>query len=808
MADPKRRSRASAPRRAASSGGSGNRSTTARSGRSGKPRSKAGTFFKRVGFTLLILVLVLALAVGVAAIVFYNRTNLPDANKDFQTNTSFVYFNDSKTKLGSFSIQNRETIPYAQMPDSIKEAVVSAENRSFWQDKGISFQGIVRSAYTIARGGELQGGSTITQQYIKVLYLTQDRTMQRKFRELVLAVKMGKQVPKQEILAGDLNTIYFGRGAYGIQAASKSYFNTTADKLTIQQSAVLASIINNPSLFDPSNGTAARNRLLNRYRYVLDGMLEAGNITQSQHDSYYRELPTFPEVPINNRWGGTNGYLLKMVEQELLDDGFTDSQINGGGLKITTTFDPNAQRAAVAVGQQYQKIAGANAGSAKAKQLHAAIASVDATTGGVIALYGGNDDYIENTRNWATTARPAASTFKTYAAIAGMRNGFSLKSSLNGDTYTPDGDSVPIRNEFNEEYGTVTLQKAVEDSINTAFVDMVSQIHDGPSQVVKAANDAGVPKGDGWDLNNRIPLGVAEVSPLNQAAGYATLANDGKQVTPHVVAQVTDRNGKTLYTAKSPSKQTIEKDISHDVTYALENVVNEGTGTVVSDLGYPVAGKTGTNGVGDDITSAWFVAFTRQISTAVMFVAGDSGNADLDPYSAPDDATFFGGTYPAETWAAYMKVAMSGKTPEGFPDPDWVNLSGKHYGGSDRETVSDPTTASTQESTTDSAPTTSSTTTVTSAPTSATSSAPTTSRSTTTATSAPTSTHEPPTAAAPTTSRTTSQTTETSEPTRTRQTQTQETSTGRSTQGAEGGRGETRPATGEAGVSAGAQAGG
>ncbi|MDN6555767.1 MAG: penicillin-binding protein [Acidipropionibacterium acidipropionici] len=730
MADPKRRGRSGAPRRAASAGVSG------RSSR--RRRSRVATFFRRLGFTVLVLFLAMAVTIGVAAIVFYNRTNLPDPNKDFQTNTSFVYFHDGKSKMGSFSIQNRQTISYNEMPESIKDAVISAENRSFWEDKGISFEGIVRSAVAIARGGDVQGGSTITQQYIKVLYLTQDRTMQRKFRELVLAVKMGKQVPKQEILAGYLNTIYFGRGAYGIEAAAKAYFNVSASKLTVPQSAVLASVLNNPSLFDPSDGVAARNRLLNRYRYVLDGMLEAGNITQSQHDEYYRALPKFPEVPINNRWGGTNGYLLKMVEQELLNQGFTESQINGGGLRITTTFDVNAQKAAVAVGKQYQRTAGANAGAARAKQLHAAIASVDASSGGVIALYGGNDDYISNTRNWATTARPAASTFKTYAAIAGMRHGFSLRSSLNGDTFTPNGDSVPIRNEFNEEYGTVTLQKAVEDSINTAFVDMVSQIDNGPAQVVKAANDAGVPKGDGWDLNNRIPLGVAEVSPLNQAAGYATLANEGKRVDPHVVASVTDSSGRTLYTAKAPSQQTVEKDISHDVTYALENVVNEGTGTAVSDLGYPVAGKTGTNGVGDDITSAWFVAFTRQISTAVMFVAGDSGNADLDPYAAPGDPTFFGGTYPAQTWASYMRVAMSGKSPQGFPEPDWVNLSGHHYGGTDRKEVATPTQTAASAT---SAPT---TTPSSAPPSSATVTIPTTTTSTRT-TSAPTSsaaTHE------------------------------------------------------------------
>lgn len=688
MADPRRSggSGASAPRRAAGAGSGGRRAKRPAPRHGRKKGTPVGRFFKRLGFSLLILVLVLAIAAGLGAIVFYNRTQLPDPNKDFQTNTSFIYFNDSKSKLGSLSVQNRQTIGYDQMPASIKNAVVSAENRSFWQDQGISLGGIARAALTIARGGEMQGGSTITQQYIKVLYLSQDRTMQRKLKELVLAVKMGKQVPKEEILAGYLNTIYFGRGAYGIQAAAKSYFNVDASRLSVAQSAVLASILNNPALFDPSAGPKARERLLNRYRYVLDGMLESGSISQADHDESYKALPKFPEVPVNNRGAGTNGYLLKMVQDELLDRGFTDSQINGGGLKVTTTFDPAAQKAAVATGQKYKKQAGANAGKNGAKNLHPAIASVKVGTGEVLALYGG-DDYLASTRSWALTPRPAASTFKTYAVIAGMREGFSLRSSLNGDTFTPEGDKVPIRNEFSEQYGDVTLQKATEDSINTAFVDMMTQMHDGPQAMVKAANDAGVSKGSGWDLNNRMPLGVAEVSPLGQATGYATIANEGRYVPSHVVAKVTDANGKVLYNADTAGKQSVQKDIAHDTTYALENVVNEGTGTAVSKLGYPVAGKTGTNGVGDDITSAWFVAYTRQISTAVMYVAGDSGNADLDPYAAPGDATFFGGTYPARAWADYMKVAMKGKPSESFPKPDWVNLSGHHYGDTDREVV-------------------------------------------------------------------------------------------------------------------------
>lgn len=650
-----------------------------------RPRRGRHGKLKKFLWGMLVTILSLAIIAVIGVFVAYERTELPDPNHDFQTNTSFIYYRDG-SRLGSFSVQNRQSIPYESMPKDLRNAVVSAENRTFWTDPGISVKGMVRAAWAIARGGEMQGGSTITQQYIKVLYLSQERTMSRKFKELLLAVKMGKEVSKQDILAGYLNTIYFGRGAYGAQAAAKAFFYTDASKLTLSQSAVLAAVLNSPANFDPNGGVAARERLLQRYRYVLDGMLEAGNITQAQHDEAYRQLPKFPKVPDYNRWAGTDGYLMKMVHDELIARGFSDQQIKGGGLKVTTTLDRNDQKAAVAAGQKYKRIAGRNAGSKGAENLHPALASVDVKTGGVLAIYGG-DDYISNTRNWARTPRPSASTFKTYAAVAGMRHGFSLRSRLEGDAFTPDGDTTEVRNENNRNYGTVSMRRAIAKSINTAFVDMVSRMKDGPKDVVQAANAAGVPKGTGWDLNNRIALGTAEVSPLAQAGGYATIANDGKKATPHVVGKVVDQSGKVVYQAPKPSKQTIEADISHDASYALQSVVEEGTGRIVADFDHHVAGKTGTSGVGDGVTAAWFVAYTKQISTAVMFVAGDSGNENLDPYAREGATGFHGGDYPARTWRDYMETAMKGMPDESFADPDWVNLSGKHYGEAKRPEV-------------------------------------------------------------------------------------------------------------------------
>jgi membrane peptidoglycan carboxypeptidase len=642
-----------------------------------KPISRRRRVLFRLLQTLGILTVLAMLSACAIVFVGYRTTDRPDPNADFETATTFVYYNDGKAQLGTFAVQNRQPITFDEMPETMKQAVVAAENRTFWEDKGISLRGTIRAAWTIARGGELQGGSTITQQYIKILYLTSDRTLTRKFRELFLAYKINKEMSKQEILAGYLNTIYFGHGAYGLQAAAQAYFKEDAEDLNAKQAAFLTTVINNPSLYDPSEEQNAE-RILKRYRYVLTSMGEVGHLTPQQVADYSEKLPKFPKVKLNERYGGPKGFLLKMVERELSAAGFDESQIQGGGLKITTTFDKQAQKAAAEAAEKHTKQA-ADAVDRKARNLHAAIASVDVNTGEVLALYGG-PDYVENSRNWATTPRPAASTFKAYALAAGLEDGFSLNSTFNGNTFVPPGDSKTIRNEYSHQYGpAVSLTRATADSINTAFVDMVGQMSGGEKKVIETAEAVGAPKGPGWDdQGDRIPLGAAEVSPLDQASAFATFANEGVHVPHHVVKEVHDASGTLIYQARPDKDRAISSDVARDVTFALSTVVENGTGRRVQTLSRPVAGKTGTNGVtnakGKDIVnSAWFVGFTKQISTAVLYVAGDGGNSSLDKYARPGDSTFFGGTYPAMTWADYMSAATEGQRVIAFDSPAYVN---------------------------------------------------------------------------------------------------------------------------------------
>ena len=637
-----------------------------RGAKSAPKGSRAKRFWKRLGLTALVAFIVVGLS-GMGAFFFlYATTDLPDPNADFQTNTTFIYYRDGEEKLGSLAVQNRQTISYAEMPQLMKDAVVAAENRTFWEDPGFSVTGIARGAFSIATGGEVQGGSTITQQYIKILYLDSGQRLSRKVRELMLAIKMGRELPKEQILEGYLNTIYFGRGAYGIQAAARSFFLKDAKDLTLEEAAALAAILNNPAAFNPSGGEEKLEKLLGRYQYVLDGMLEMGAITQAEHDRAHPALPEFPEVPVNDRYGGWKGFLIKEVENELEEKGFSEAEIQGGGLQIITTLDKSMQAAAAKTGKEYpKKAAEAAAGDPDPADLHVAITSVDTATGGILALYGG-PDFVKNSRNWATTPRAAASTFKAFATVAGLRDGFGLNSVFNGNTFTPRGDSKTIRNEFSHQYGPVTLRRATADSINTAFVDMTEQMDDGANKVAAAANDAGAPTNRGWNINNRIALGAAEVSPVNMASAYATFANSGERNEAHIVDRVLDRNGDVVYAATANGEQTIDENVAANVTDALTSVVSEGTGTRASALGRPVAGKTGTNDIDGDITSAWFVGYTKQISTAVMYVAGDSGVEDLETFKRPQDSTFFGSTWPLMTWVDYMTAATDGMPVEQF----------------------------------------------------------------------------------------------------------------------------------------------
>ena len=290
--------------------------------------------------------LVMALVAAGLFFVAYRSIDIPNPNSDFTTQTTHVYYSDGETDLGQFAIQKRDPIALGEMPETLKDAVVAAEDQTFWTNQGIDPKGILRAAFSNASGGVTQGASTITQQYVKVLYLTQERSWTRKAKEAILSLKIENQYSKDEVLEGYLNTIYFGRGAYGAQAAAQAYFEVDAKDLNLRQSAVLAALLNDPNDLDPANGKAAKKALKGRYQYVVSEMGEMDEITSAERERAYRRLPTFPEIESEDAYGGQTGHVLQMVKNELLRLGFSEQEINGGGLEVTTTFTEKAMDAA------------------------------------------------------------------------------------------------------------------------------------------------------------------------------------------------------------------------------------------------------------------------------------------------------------------------------------------------------------------------------------------------------------------------------------------------------------------------------
>lgn len=601
--------------------------------------------------------------------IAYRATDIPDPNTAFQAQTTKVYYAGGKRELGSFAVQNRESIPLADIPQVMQDAAVAAEDRTFWTNRGIDPKGIIRAAFSNAKGGATQGASTITQQYVKLLYLSQERTLKRKIKEAFLSLKIQQQQSKSQILEGYLNTVYFGRGAYGVQAAANAFFGIPAGKLNAGQSAMLAAVLNSPTYLSPDRGKEGREALLGRYQYVLSSMAEMGTLDSARADKLKRRLPKLAKRSTSNSYGGQKGFMLEMVKDELLGLGFDETQIEAGGLRITTTFSRKAMNAA--------RAAIAEVRPTGVKKLRSAIASVDVKTGALLGFYGGQD-YIKSQLNWAETALPPGSAFKPFAVAAGIKDGFSLRDTFEGNSpYTyPDGSQVV--NEGGTDYGSrVSLTTATQKSINTAFVDMTAAMDNGPEKIAKMAESLGVPKLKQDQVNSGISLGGNPVSPIDMANAYAAIADGGLAHDTFVVTKVRRASdGEVLYTAPERTKRVLDSDIAADTSYAMQQVVEAGTGTAAKALGRPAGGKTGTATNNDKrVITSWFVGFTPQVATAVMY-ARDTGYKPIDEGYLPDYAGlrgYFGANYPARTWTAAMQRIMEGEEVEQFPEPVYVD---------------------------------------------------------------------------------------------------------------------------------------
>ncbi|MEZ0356345.1 transglycosylase domain-containing protein [Mycobacterium sp. SA01] len=566
---------------------------------------------------------------------------------------------------------NRIDVNIDQVPVQVRNAVMAAEDRDFYSNPGFSFTGFARALKNNLFGGDLQGGSTITQQYVKNALVGDARSgvggVVRKAKELVISTKMTGEWSKDQILQAYLNIIYFGRGAYGIAAASKAYFDKPVEQLTVAEGALLAALIQRPSTLDPAvdpDGAATR------WNWVLDGMVSMGALSKDERSQQVFPPTVSPEqARSNNVTTGPNGLIERQVTKELLDLFNIDEQtLNTQGLQITTTIDPQAQKAAEDAVSKYL--------DGEMPDMRSAVVSIDPKTGGVKAYYGGSD---AQGFDFAQAGLPTGSSFKVFALVAALEQGMGLGYQIDSSPVTVNG--IKITNVEGEGCGVCNIAEALKRSLNTSYYRLMLKLKNGPSDVADAAHRAGVAEsfpgvphtlsedGKGGPPNNGVVLGQYQSRVIDMASAYATLADSGVYHKPHFVQKVVNSRGEVLFdasTADNSGEQRIPKAVADNVTAAMQPIAGYSRGHNLAG-GRPSAAKTGTNQLGDTDANrdAWMVGYTPSLSTAVWVGTTDG----TQPLVTSSGGPVYGSGLPSDIWKATMDGALKGTDNESFPKP-------------------------------------------------------------------------------------------------------------------------------------------
>ncbi|MGW3342560.1 transglycosylase domain-containing protein [Nonomuraea rubra] len=625
--------------------------------------------------------------------VAYANTPLPTQTQQQATEQgSIIYYRDGKTEIARLGTK-REIVPISRIPLHVQDAFIAVENRTFRTDPGISVSGTLRAVWSTVSGQQVQGGSTITQEMARGYYdgLSQERTLTRKIMEILVSIRAGKEMSKDEIMAIYLNTIYFGRGANGIQAAAQAYFDKDVDELTHAEGAYLAGRIQSPDAFDRAEAAKNWAPTRERFDYAVRGMAIVDR-------AKYGQLPRtakFPKLaPLDKKetLKGINGYMVDIVQRELERRGISRERLRKEGFRVTTTFDKRLMAAA-------KKTVESQLAAVGDKNIHANLAAVDPRNGQVLAFYSGHDYLKSFTNNAFDADKQAASAFKPYVLAAWLEKGYSLRSYVSGNGPVTLPGTKPIGN--SHDVGeAVQIDRATAESVNTAFATMAQEV--GLEEVAKIAEGAGI---DQDDLEQAIDdhaygmsIGAGLVTPVEQATGYGIFANGGVHHDAHVVLTVKAYTGKTVMKETGRSKAVISPDTAADATYAMQQVVRYGTarGTALPG-GRPIAGKTGTN---NENKEAWFVGYTPQLSSAVGMYK-EVPRIDPKTRKVVKDANghtlrkevslgnIQGAGTPTRIWRDFMAIAMANKPVEAFPAPV--------FGGQPHDLVRKPTPKPTED---------------------------------------------------------------------------------------------------------------
>ncbi len=590
--------------------------------------------------------LVLFAAGTFAGIVYAYSRHLPDINRmaDLQPSRSTHVYARDGSQLANLYTQNRIWAPIAKIPPLVRRAFVANEDHNFYRHHGVDFGGIARAAIADYRHEQFQGASTITQQLARALFLSNEVSISRKIQEALLAMEIERYYTKDEILERYLNLIYFGSGAYGVQAASHTYFGTDVGNLTLGQAAMLAGLPAAPSDYSPY---VSLRRARERQSHVLDRMVASGYATASQAAQARRASLGLIGERMTGLQSFAYPYFTTYVDHVLVQT-FGERAVYEGGLEVDTTLDPKLQRLAQSavdwgIGRAHAEGIGAS---------QAALVALRPSTGEIVAMVGGAGGFTlanQFNRAWQALRQPGSS-FKPYVYTAAIDAGMPPTTEIDDSPVSyPMGDGTqwhPMDDDL-RFYGPMTLRYALAQSRNVVAVKLAQQV--GVDRVIAYAHRMGVRAP--LDANLSLALGSSVVSPLDQAAGYATLANQGIHIDPSPLRLVRDSFGSTVLDNRVPGETEVTSaGTAYLVTSMLESVINEGTGYPNAQIGRPAAGKTGTT---SDFRDAWFVGYTPDLVTAVWV-----GN---DNYKRMNES--FGGNVPARTWARFMKAALA-KTPK------------------------------------------------------------------------------------------------------------------------------------------------
>ncbi|MFD7664420.1 transglycosylase domain-containing protein [Streptomyces sp. NPDC059788] len=660
----------------AADGGDGPEVPLADGGKGGKARPRR-TGWRRViptwrmvvGGALLVLLLI---AGGLAA--GYVLVDIPAANSSAQAQSN-VYLYADGSQIARDGKVNRENVPLSQVPKTTQEAVLAAEDRDFYSESAVDPVAMLRAAWNTVTGKGKQSGSTITQQYVKNYYLGQEQTITRKAKEFFISIKLDRERSKSEILEGYLNTSYYGRNAYGIQAAAQAYYSKNSDKLTTAEGAYLATLLNAPSAYDVATHPENRQRALDRWNYVLDGMVKKKWISETERATL--KFPTPGKAKPPTGLSGQRGYLVEAIKDYLTNNKIIDDQtLATGGYRITTTLDRKRQDALVdAVDEKLTD----RLGDSKAdRYVRAGGASIDPATGNVVAMYGGID-YAKQYVNSATRRDyQVGSIFKPIVFASAVANNAVTQS---GSRITPntvyDGTNkreavnngrrtgFAPENEDGRSYGPITVSTATDKSVNAVYAQMGVDV--GPRKVKETAVDLGIPKNTpGLDSSQgAIALGTATPSVLDMTQAYATLANHGRQRAYSLVAKAT-KGGEAVELPDRGEKTAVPRNAADTTTSILRSVIESpgGTGAAARAAGRPAAGKTGT---AEEDKAAWFAGYTPDLATVVGVLGQDPDTGAQKPlYGAAGLPRINGGGFPAEIWAEYTATALDGKPAKDF----------------------------------------------------------------------------------------------------------------------------------------------